>query len=587
MGTRTSARRIVFYAILSLLAPRLYAQSYINPTLFSRQIIMFSAAPDMSFSEIGYGISFHKIVWNPQNSSACQVEIQTSPDGATWTTLGVAQTCTSPGEYQAPSQTANYVRMKLDSFMGTQVTLRYYGFPPVEQTSLSNVNLVEVGGASISLGQTTMSASLPVTIASDQTPIPVSVTFPSTVTVVQPTGSNLHTDVDNFPANQTVVQPTGSNLHTDVDNFPATQPISGTVSISGNVNVTQGTNPWIDNVQQWNGVTVSAAQNSSGDGTQTAPIVRPILRKYAQVSTTANLGANASFTSAWIDTQQTGGNFLLVEAFANQIGAASGFWAQGTNDTGNSNLFIRCGQYQGASSVAVNTLAVFYGWCPFRYWRVNYTNGATPQTSFELVATETDAPPGVALGESATNIGGSTNGFPHNGFNIPTVVAPTTGNAVASLIVTQTTTNGNDGTAFNQCYLSYAGNCIAPLVTMMYSTTGGGNNSNTVQARTPVIYKSIKAVSVTSGTPVSVWTPAAGKKFRVMGWMLSLSVAGSILFEDTTGTEVFRTSLMSAGVGLASPEMKNGYISTAANNQLFLDVTSTGTVSGYIFGTEE
>jgi hypothetical protein len=34
-----------------------------------------------------------------------------------------------------------------------------------------NVNLIEVGGSPIALGQTTMSASLPVTIASDQTPI--------------------------------------------------------------------------------------------------------------------------------------------------------------------------------------------------------------------------------------------------------------------------------------------------------------------------------------------------------------------------------------------------------------------------------
>ena len=38
-----------------------------------------------------------------------------------------------------------------------------------------NVNLIEVGGAAISLGQTTESASLPVTIASNQSPIPVTI----------------------------------------------------------------------------------------------------------------------------------------------------------------------------------------------------------------------------------------------------------------------------------------------------------------------------------------------------------------------------------------------------------------------------
>jgi hypothetical protein len=39
----------------------------------------------------------------------------------------------------------------------------------------SNVNLTEVGGATINLGQTTMANSLPVTIASDQSPIPITI----------------------------------------------------------------------------------------------------------------------------------------------------------------------------------------------------------------------------------------------------------------------------------------------------------------------------------------------------------------------------------------------------------------------------
>ncbi len=41
----------------------------------------------------------------------------------------------------------------------------------------SDVNLTEVGGAAIALGQTTMANSLPVVIASDQTAIPVTATF--------------------------------------------------------------------------------------------------------------------------------------------------------------------------------------------------------------------------------------------------------------------------------------------------------------------------------------------------------------------------------------------------------------------------
>lgn len=53
----------------------------------------------------------------------------------------------------------------------------------------SDVNLIEVGGASIALGQTTMSASLPVTIASDQDPIPVTGSISATNPSVAPTGA--------------------------------------------------------------------------------------------------------------------------------------------------------------------------------------------------------------------------------------------------------------------------------------------------------------------------------------------------------------------------------------------------------------
>lgn len=65
-------------------------------------------------------------------------------------------------------------------------------------------------------------------------PVPVS----GTVAISQ-TGTD--NDV-NVTGNVTVVQPTGTNLHTVVDNFPAIQPVSGTITAN------QGTSPWI--VQQ-------------------------------------------------------------------------------------------------------------------------------------------------------------------------------------------------------------------------------------------------------------------------------------------------------------------------------------------------
>ena len=97
----------------------------------------------------------------------------------------------------------------------------------------------------------------------------------------------------------------------------------------------------------------------------------------------------------------------------------------------------------------------------------------------------------------------------------------------------------------------------------------------------------LDAVSITHATPVDVYTPTSGKKFRILGYNISTTVAGAIQFEDTTGVEVLRTPLLLAAAPFASGDMGNGYLSTAANNHLFLDVTVTGVVSGWIGICEE
>lgn len=156
-----------------------------------------------------------------------------------------------------------------------------------------NINVTQYGGVATTLGQKASTASIPVVIASDDTvaisaaalPLPAGAStsalqttgntslstiasnqtngtqvttvsnFPATqpvsgtVTVVQPTGTNLHAVLDATSTtavtqatasalNATVVQATGTNLHTVVDsgsisvsNFPATQPVSGTVTV--------------------------------------------------------------------------------------------------------------------------------------------------------------------------------------------------------------------------------------------------------------------------------------------------------------------------------------------------------------------
>jgi hypothetical protein len=105
------------------------------------------------------------------------------------------------------------------------------------------------------------------------------------------------------------------------------------------------------------------------------------------------------------------------------------------------------------------------------------------------------------------------------------------------------------------------------------------------------IFKPIKAVAITAGTPVAVWTPTTGTRFRLLGFCVMPTVAASILFEDATGgTNEFLRFPLTAAVPTAQVIVRLhpwGYLSTTVNNALFLDVTATATVSGFVYGTEE
>ena len=92
-------------------------------------------------------------------------------------------------------------------------------------------NLTQVGGGAVSLGAKTSANSIPVVLASDEATLAVSLastTITGNVTVVQPTGTNLHAVID-----------AGST--TSVSNFPAIQSVS------------QSTVPWVTQNQDESG----------------------------------------------------------------------------------------------------------------------------------------------------------------------------------------------------------------------------------------------------------------------------------------------------------------------------------------------
>lgn len=112
------------------------------------------------------------------------------------------------------------------------------------------------------------------------------------------------------------------------------------------------------------------------------------------------------------------------------------------------------------------------------------------------------------------------------------------------------------------------------------------NGATIDRARTPSVFKSLSAVVITSET--TIWTPAGGKKFRLMGLVISQGVAtGAVTFRDNTGgSTVFILGANTVGVAIYIP-LGNGILSSAANNVLTAQGASTETITGVVFGTEE
>ena len=111
------------------------------------------------------------------------------------------------------------------------------------------------------------------------------------------------------------------------------------------------------------------------------------------------------------------------------------------------------------------------------------------------------------------------------------------------------------------------------------------NGATWDRQRSPNIFKPQNAVAV--NPEATVWTPGAGKKFRVVGYIMTGSVVGNYVFKDNTaGTTIFIVPIGTAGVGIAT-DWRNGILSAAANNVLTCTGPAASTLSGTIYGNEE
>lgn len=116
----------------------------------------------------------------------------------------------------------------------------------------------------------------------------------------------------------------------------------------------------------------------------------------------------------------------------------------------------------------------------------------------------------------------------------------------------------------------------------------GYNGTTNEPLRTPNIFKPIASTAVTAGTGITIWDPAASRRFRLMGYVFSCSSAAQLLFcDNAVGTVIARSETLAANGVAKLEDIGNGIPSAAVNNNLLLDVTVNGNVAGMVWGTEE
>lgn len=114
--------------------------------------------------------------------------------------------------------------------------------------------------------------------------------------------------------------------------------------------------------------------------------------------------------------------------------------------------------------------------------------------------------------------------------------------------------------------------------------------------RTPTIFKTPAIVASIGDN--ALWTPTAGKKFRVMGYdcmipATTTSVGGvTVILRDgvTPFLNVAVVGTTSAAVVIHVVLPENGYLSTTINNVLNANLSAAATAGGFffsIYGTEE
>lgn len=122
----------------------------------SRSFTTTIVANDVGIGNIGSGIAFHQISWNPLGVvSTCQARLQGSADNITYADIIANQTCTAAGQSTVVNSSVNYIKIEVTTLSGGgSVTVHWNGF-----------NAAPSGGGTV----TSLTATSPIVV----TPSPV------------------------------------------------------------------------------------------------------------------------------------------------------------------------------------------------------------------------------------------------------------------------------------------------------------------------------------------------------------------------------------------------------------------------------
>ena len=116
----------------------------------------------------------------------------------------------------------------------------------------------------------------------------------------------------------------------------------------------------------------------------------------------------------------------------------------------------------------------------------------------------------------------------------------------------------------------------------------GFNGSTIDRVRVANVYKYIEYLALANNGATTIWTPASGKKVRLLGLHFSASAAAKVHIKDGASGTVIATIRLSAA-GTYHLELNNGRLSASANNVLEIQNATGSAVDVWVtaYGTEE